>query len=73
MEQWDDIERLLSTPYFKVVLFSKGNEFYLNDEETDLMASISLLELSSLALLWCDGTQEEKTKFFYKVIKPQSG
>lgn len=60
------ITQLLKLSFFKVIIFAEKLENVVDVED-----SVSLLELGALALLWCDGSVEDKAKFFVKLVSPQ--
>jgi hypothetical protein len=58
------VQRLLELPIFKVLVCNNKTVDYFEEEisvPSDLRHRyISKLDVGALALLWCDGTQEEK-------------
>jgi len=59
---WPKAVQLLKAPEFKEVIYHDRN---LLAPEDDLLEYTSKLELGCLALLWCQGSHDDKADFLY--------
>ena len=73
-EEWPKVAYLLRSSEFKGLVFDE-KEILINkigDGKNQLCEYVSKMEISVLALLWCNGTRYQKAKFLYKLAAPNS-
>ena len=69
-ESWSNVDKLLKTPEFKVITVTERGAIKSIVPQEQLINYTTKLEVGILALLWCDGTQKERTSFFSKLANP---
>lgn len=69
-ESWQNVEKLLRTPEFKVITVTERRAIKGVVPQEQLINYTTKLEVGILALLWCDGTQKERTSYFTKLANP---
>ena len=61
---WRNVEALLKTSWLKDIVLQQ-------DLDTpDAINMTSKLEVGTLALLWCEGTQSEKAEYLVNLVQP---
>ena len=69
-ESWSNVDKLLKTPEFKVITVTERRAIKGVVPQEKLINYTTKLEVGILALLWCQGTQKERTTFFLKLANP---
>lgn len=69
-ESWWNVEKLLKTPEFKVITVTERGAIKDIVPQEELINYTTKIEVGILALLWCDGTQKERTAFFTQLANP---
>ena len=62
---------MLKTPEFKQIVVVERNAIKNYVPEKDLINYTTKLEVGILALLWCQGSQNAKANYLYKLANPQ--
>lgn len=69
-ESWSNVDKLLKTPEFKVITVTERRAIKGLVPQEKLINYTTKLEIGILALLWCQGSQKERTAFFLKLANP---
>lgn len=69
-ESWQNVEKLLKTPEFKVITVTERKAIKSIVPQDKLINYTTKLEIGILALLWCQGSQKDRTAFFLKLANP---
>lgn len=71
-ESWSNVDKLLKTPEFKVITVTERRVLLIKSQvpQEKLINYTTKLEVGILALLWCQGTQKQRTAFFLKLANP---
>ena len=69
-ELWPNVERLLRTPEFKSLIVKELKAVAPQIQKEHILDWTTKLELGVIALLYCQGSLEDKARFFYDLANP---